>query len=41
VGTKCRSESGVETIERLRAALGAPIPAFVITGEGLAGIMLN
>src|SRR5262249_5055665 len=24
-------ESGVETIERLRAALGAPIPAFVIT----------
>jgi len=26
-------ESGVETIERLRAALGAPIPAFVITGD--------
>src|SRR5262245_15378101 len=26
-------ESGVETIERLRAAVGAPIPAFVITGD--------
>jgi two-component system, sensor histidine kinase len=26
-------ESGVETIERLRAAMGAPIPAFVITGD--------
>jgi CheY-like chemotaxis protein len=25
-------EAGVETIERLRAAVGAPIPAFVITG---------
>jgi signal transduction histidine kinase/CheY-like chemotaxis protein len=26
-------ESGVETIERLRAAVGAPVPAFVITGD--------
>src|SRR5215468_1697972 len=26
-------ESGVEAIERLRAAVGAPIPAFVITGD--------
>src|SRR5262245_47942868 len=26
-------ESGVESIERLRAAMGAPIPAFVITGD--------
>jgi two-component system, sensor histidine kinase len=26
-------ESGIEVIERLREALGAPIPAFVISGD--------
>jgi signal transduction histidine kinase len=26
-------ESGIEVIERLRAALGAPVPAFVISGD--------